>query len=469
MDMTVDLNLTNGRVVTTEGIFDAGVSIDNGKITAIAKDAHLPKASKKINVKGKPIIPGAIDPHTHCGIYNPFQADVEDASAIASVAGITTIMHCVWDRRAHSIVVPELTAIINKTAYIDMTFYAGIMTPQHIAELDNTVIKLGVTSFKHFLNRPEYEALGALHPDNGELWQSFTRIKNLGGVAMVHCEDYEIARKIGEVLQKRKGRKDAAAWNDSRPDFVEHLKLMEAAFIARITGCPLYVVHTTIGTAQEVVEWCHQNDTTIYIETTPAYLTQTKTDKVGILNKVNPPIRTKGHCEKLWEGVQNGWVDCIGTDHAPMPRKRKVGNGDIWSAMLGYSGVETMLPVMISEGYHKRNLPLQRIVEITSTKTAQIHGIPGKGAIRIGYDADLVVYDLKKTVKVDGDLLHYSAVRDFSLFDGWKLKGWPAMTFSRGSLVAEEGEVIGKKGHGKVVKRLPRTGPKKQNLQYLID
>ena len=288
-------------------------------------------------------------------------------------------------------------------------------------------------------------------------------------MAMVHCEDFEIARKLTERV-KASGAKDLAAWNDSRPDYCEQLKIWEMAVMAKITGCPLYVVHNTVATAKEVVDWADGNGVEMYIETTPAYLFFVKTDqKIGVLGKVNPPIRTRGHVEGLWQGIKDGWVDCIGTDHCPVTRSRKVGQGDIWSAMLGYPGSETMLPFMISEGFNKRGVPLERIAHLTATNTAAIHSIPNKGSIRVGNDADLVIVDPKKRVRLDSKTLHYSQIRDFSLFEGETFTGFPITTIVRGQVVAENGEIVGKRGYGKVVKRVPRKARPKPTVKQLLD
>ena len=465
--MTVDLVVKNGKIVTTEGIYEAGIAIDDGKIISVTGEAHLPKADRVVNARGHAVMPGAIDPHVHLGLYNQYGADVADSTRVQAVGGLTTTMHSILDKRSWKTAIPQLTKISEKNAYIDMTFYAIVMTAQHVSEIP-FAFKSGVTSFKHFTNRPEYEMLGILHLDDGEMYQSFEAIKKQGGVAMVHCEDFEISRKLIDPLKKA-GRKDLAAWDECRPDFVEHKKLIESAYMAWITGCPLYVVHNTIGTAREVVDWARAHNVEMYIETCPAYLSKVKTDKkVGLLGKVNPPIRTRGHVEALWQGIRDGWVDCIGTDHCAITKDRKVGQGDIWSAMLGYPGSETMLPFMISEGYNRRGIPLEKIAYLTSTNTARIHGIPNKGAIRVGYDADLIIVDLKKRVKLTEKVLQYSKLRDMNLFEGETFTGFPIMTIVRGEIVAENLQTVGKRAYGKVIKRIPRKGRKKPTLKYLL-
>jgi len=165
--LVVDLVVNNAKVVTSEGIYDAGIAVEDGKITAIAKEPNLPKSDKVIDAKGLPVMPGAIDPHVHLGLYNPFGEDVPDSTMVQAIGGLTTTMHSILDKRSLKVSVPELTEIANKNAYIDMTFYAAIMSMQHILELP-AAFELGVTSFKHFTNRPEYEMLNILHYDAAE-------------------------------------------------------------------------------------------------------------------------------------------------------------------------------------------------------------------------------------------------------------------------------------------------------------
>jgi dihydropyrimidinase len=137
--------------------------------------------------------------------------------------------------------------------------------------------------------------------------------------------------------------------------------------------------------------------------------------------------------------------------------------------MLSYPSSELMFPYMISEGFNKRGIPLERIAQLTSTKTAEIHGIPNKGKLQVGYDADLVILDPKKRVRIDEKILHYSQIRDFSLFEGETFTGFPVTTVVRGQVVAENGEIVGKRGYGRVVKRVPRKGPRRPSLPALLN
>lgn len=211
---------------------------------------------------------------------------------------------------------------------------------------------------------------------------------------------------------------------------------------------PLYAVHTTVGTHREVVDWARREGVEVS-ETCVSYLTLTRDSTIGVLGKVNPPLRSRMRQEALWRSVRDGYIQCIGTDHAVHKKEKKVGEGDVWSAWPGFPGSETMLPLMLSEGFHRRGLPLERIVEVCSYNTARIHGIPNKGDLAVGYDADVVLVDMKKEVKLSTDILHGAS--DFTLYEEWQVKGWPIMTILRGNVIVEEGSMVGKPGLGQVV------------------
>jgi dihydropyrimidinase len=447
------------------------VGVDDGKIVATGSDSTLPSADETVDAKGLLVMPGAIDPHVHMGIFNALEDDIRDTTMVQAIGGVTTSFEMKPDKRSYKESIPELTRAIDKNAHIDVTLYMTVMTQQHIDELPYAVAQ-GVTSFKHFWNKPEYEFLGIYYLDRGQIHSSYQKIKELGGVAMNHCEDFEISKTLTERVRSS-GAKDLAAWNDSRPDYCEQVMIWQAAYAAKMTGCPTYIVHTTVGTAKEVVDWARANHVTMYWETTPSYLHFVKSDrKIGVLGKVNPPIRTQGHVDALWDGVKSGWIDCIGTDHCSLPSSRKLPKGDksdIWETELAFPGSEMMLPFMISEAYNKRGVPIERVAELTSTNVARIHGLVNKGAISVGFDADIVIVDPKREVKVSDKILHYSRVRDFSLWEGEVMTGYPIMTICRGSIVARDGEIVGKPGYGKTVKHVPSNRTRNPTLSELVN
>jgi dihydropyrimidinase len=187
----------------------------------------------------------------------------------------------------------------------------------------------------------------------------------------------------------------------------------------------------------------------IFVETCPQYLTLTKDSPLGSLGKVNPPLRSSEDTEALWRGISEGLVDTIGTDHCPNPRETKTG--DIWNARPGFPGSATMLPVLLSEGVNKKRVSLERVAEVTSFNTAKIFNLfPRKGTIQVGSDADLCIVDLNLSKIVEAKMLQSQS--DFSLYEGWDLKGWPTLTMVRGKIVMKDGGIVGPKGHGRYIR-----------------
>jgi dihydropyrimidinase len=243
------------------------------------------------------------------------------------------------------------------------------------------------------------------------------------------------------------GRVDLAAWTESRPEFNEDDATHKVCVYAKQTGCRLYVVHLDTAVSLQRVIQARQEGAKVYAEACPHYLTLSKDDSFGVLGKVNPPLRDKERMAMLWKSLAEGHIDCVGTDHVAGKTSEKIGKGDIWSALLGFPGVETMLPVMLSEGVNKGRISLERVVEVCSYNTARIFNLyPRKGTIAIGSDADLAIVDLHKKVKVSPDILHSTS--DYTLYDGWTLEGWPTSTMVRGKVVMQDGNVAAKPGTG---------------------
>lgn len=480
----VDLVIKGAKVVTTEDILEGcGIAVKDGKIVGLAKEPNLPQADRVINLgEDKVLFPGAIDAHTHWGNgggnwrnMEIFTSDARTESTSAAAGGITTVMHSLWDNRSYKETIPVKTDIVNKNCLTDVVFYAVLMNLTHYLEMDEYFAR-GVTSYKHFMANDF-----APSTDDALMHLSFTKINQLGGTAMCHCEAcgpiyanlWQILKnenkedlapwnelsmlhtsdEVKRMLSKYQKRRNLEAWNDFRPDILEQEGMRRAKFHGELTGARVYVVHNTIKAGVQIASEALSSGSRFYLETCPQYLTFTKHDEhIGVRGKVNPPLRSKEDLEALWMGIENGTVLCIGTDHVtPMNSEHKQGN-DVWSASAGFPGSETMLPVLLSEGVNKRGIPLTTVARVCSYNTSRIHRIPSKGAIAPGYDADLVVVDLKKKFKVTPDTLHSSS--DVTLYDGWEFTGWPVMTILRGRVVMENSNIIAKptNGFARVVK-----------------
>ena len=194
-----------------------------------------------------------------------------------------------------------------------------------------------------------------------------------------------------------------------------------------------------------------------YAETCPHYLLHNIDSPIGILGKIQPPIRTQTDCDALWEGVTDGRIDTIGSDHCVDTLIDKRGKGDIWTATSSFPGTPTILPLMLSEGYHKRGISLQRIAELTSYNAANIFNLyPQKGTIMVGSDADLAIVDLDLEKIVTPSL--FQDFSGYSTYDGWKVKGWPVMTLLRGEVLVKDGKFVAKESQGKYVPRFLSDG-----------
>jgi dihydropyrimidinase len=274
-------------------------------------------------------------------------------------------------------------------------------------------------------------------------------------MAMVHAENMSIIHNLkGRFIEE--GRDDLKAWTDARPDIAEEEATRRAIWYAKQTGSTLYIVHMTIGRGVGWVRQAKADGVNVIAETCPHYLVLTKFDhdKVGSLGKVNPPLRDQQSQELLWQGLRDGDVTCVGSDHSTIvPKAEKLGSS-IWDAIPGFPGMGMLLPIMLSEGYHKGRLSLEQVVRILCDNNARVWGVhPRKGQIAIGADADFALVDLDAERVVTPEYMQSGA--DWGLYDGWNLKGWPTHTIVRGEVVMEHGQIVGSPEHGQYIPRYP--------------
>lgn len=452
-----DTILRNGIVVDPlDGVRPVDLAIHNGVIAAILQPGTPVDARKVIDVTGKHVFPGVIEPHTHIGFLNPFSADVTTESASAALGGVTTVFS--FHRHYQSAEpkpyddFPELVGMINAGAHVDMAIHLGMLTEVQTNEIEK-YIDWGVSSFKFYMayRGEDGKTVGMINEiDDGVMFDAFTTLgRHDHAVACVHCENTEIiGRRVRQV--KARGQNDLAAWNAARPSFAEAEHVRRAGYFAEQAGCNLYYVHIGAGPSVDEAILQKARYDRITIETCPHYLTLTEVSPLGPLAKVNPPVRAQADQDRIWQALIAGDIATVGTDHCAMPRARKAG--DIWQASPGFPGMATMLPVMLSEGHHRRGMGLQQIARALSYNAAKAFNLlPRKGALQVGFDADIAVVDLELEQVVRPEALGSSS--DFSLQEGEKLKGWPVMTLLRGKVVAEGGRVVGSAGDGRYLAR----------------
>jgi dihydroorotase (multifunctional complex type) len=455
--MEFDLVITNGNVVTHEGITETGIAINEGQIVAVTNDPLLPPAKKTIDATGKYVLPGIIDGHLHFGSYRPLDEDCRSETRACAAGGITTIGIHVEGRTPKNTrgileLFEERRRDFEANSLVDGFFHAKISDDRSLEEI-HKCLDIGISTFQAKWRRETWGEKGG----DPALFTILEQVGKLGPGArtIIHAENYDIAALLRERLVKE-GRKDFLAWGDSRPNFCEEEFLMRSVLFAKVTNCPILIEHLTTSRGVDIAARAKQEGVDVIVETCPHYLTLNREYK-GILRDdpslghPNPPFRDKENNERLWQAVRDGVVDCVGSDHCAPALKDK--GHDVWDSPVSTGdSSEMILPVMLSEGVDKGRVSLEKVVEVCCYNPAKIYDLyPRKGIIAVGSDADIVMVDLGKKRKVSVAVLH--SVAPWTLWESWEFRGWPVLTLLRGEVIMEEREVTGKTGGGRYLHR----------------
>ena len=435
------------------------IALRDGRIAAfLERDADSSVADDVIDAGGLHVLPGVIDPHTHIGLGG--ELDWQTESAMAARGGVTTLFNYVIGGSSYFELVAAEHEAAERLSHVDYALHVVPCTQEHLGELDQYIDELGITSFKFFMNFRGQEGayLGVEGTDDSYLYEYLRKVSQRpGAIANIHTENIEIVWKLREDV-RNSGLGGLAAWDACRPDFTEAEAVGRVGFFSTLVGAPLYVVHLSAASCLREAELARtrsKEQAPIYVETCPHYLTHTVDSPVGSLGKVNPPLRHRDDVEALWEGLKNGLIQTVGSDHVARQRARK--ETDIWTATAGISGTGAILTSLLSEGVHKRGLPLEKVVEVTSTNAARIFGLlPRKGTIGIGSDADLVLVDLEEERTVDADT--WGGGAEYNLYEGWEMKGWPTLTMLRGQVLYRDGDAVATPGFGEYLHRSAKGG-----------
>lgn len=460
--MTFDAIILDSHIVLPSGIINKNVVIDQGKIVGLTNDA--PQCDKKIDAKGLVALPGLIDPHVHYGVYSPIEQAAVTESKVAAVGGVTTMMRMLRMGGSYTKELDLHLAESAKSHYVDYTVHASILHENQIDEMDYCT-KKGISSFKLYMNlgdevshvymdmTPGKNALVEQRVETSSkiVEQVIAKAAKLHCPVLIHAEDYQMC-SCGIREAKEKKKNGLGAWSESRPVESEVKAITTASEMARKHGCTLYFVHIGSQAAMDAILQQRKNGTKIFVETCPHYLTLSHESQQGYLAKVMPPIRSSKDAERIWREVQSGTIDTIGTDHVANQLKLKIGGDTVWDALAGFPGIGTLLPILLSEGINKERFSLPRLATLTSLNAAKIFGMyPKKGIIQKDSDADIVLVDIKAEKKASAELL--DGFSDYTVYEGWKLKGWPVKTLVRGEVIAEDGKVVAKPGYGKFIPR----------------
>jgi dihydropyrimidinase len=459
----VDLVVRSGTVVTENGTIEADIAIQDGRIIAVGRG--LPRARQELDAKGAFVLPGGFDPHTHLNSrWPPFGEerrpidDFTHGTRAAAAGGITTVGDFVYQLQDMTLAasIDKIRDEAEQKSIIDFALHVVIeLADAELVEAIPAMVAAGHQSFKFYTNLSDFVEHRRLYLD------LLHAIGQAGGVALFHCED----QAIGEFCSRHllaAGRRSVMLYPQSRPPEVEFSATELSLRMAAVARVPAYLVHLSLASALEEAIEARDAGQTVFVETRPLYLYLTEdvfaqSDREAAKYVGTPPIRKATDLQRLWAGLVEGDVDVVATDHVGFTMADKYREGDTFDDVpRGVANLETLIPMLYSEGVATGRISLERMVQLISTTPAKIFGLyPRKGVIAVGSDGDLCVLDPTQTVTL-GVRPRYSA-SDFEVYAGRKVTGWPRYTISRGDVVFAEGEVQGKPGRGRLVLRPPHN------------
>ena len=456
----MDLKITGGTIVTSSDNYKADVGVKDGKIVTIAKQIK-DESDQTIDARGKYVLPGGIDMHTHLDM--PFGGtvsadDFETGTIAAAHGGTTTVVDFAIQSKGASLK-KALDTWMQKAkgkAVIDYGFHIAVtdLNDKVMDELPQ-MVKAGVTSFKCFL---AYK--GALMIDDGALLQVLQKANKSGALVMIHAENGDV---IDVLVKDALAKKQTAPKYHAltRPPEAEGEATGRGITIARMAGAPLFIVHLSCKQALDKVTAARANGEPIFAETCPQYLLKSFSNYLepgfkGAKYVMSPPLRDESNWDLLWAGLGSGALTSVSTDHCPFNFKgqKDMGKGNFAAIPNGAPGIEHRLMLMFDAGVNQGRISLNRFVDLVSTAPAKMFGLfPDKGTVAVGSDADLVVFDPKMSFRISAKTHHQNV--DYTPYEGYIGHGRPTVVISNGNVIIQDGKFLGKKGVGRFLKRKP--------------
>lgn len=452
--MSVNTLITGGTVVTATSTFEAAVAVDDGTIVGVGEKTSLPDGEHRIDATDQLVMPGIVDPHVHVADHVSIDS-YQSASAAAALGGVTTFIDFAWqayegEESPWDTEGPLSEGLAEKRAnasesLVDFGLHGGILREgADLFEELPDLIEAGVTSFKMYT---AYE----FGVSNGYLRRVFDRLADHGVVGVVHTEDDSVCQSL--VSEMRAAGEDAPeAYPRSRPDYAEAMAAEDAVRIATEAGAKYYGFHTSCRAAADVLAQFQDDGSHVRAETCTHYTTLEESvhEELGNLPKIAPPIRSPDDREAMFEHLRGGALSVVSTDHVAQRRASKE-NQPWWEGPYGANGIQRSLPVFHDEAVNKRGLSYPFLVRVMSTNPARTFGLPNKGTLDPGTDADIILFDPEQTETISAE--DNASKADYSIYDGRAITGHVTTTLVRGEVIAKDGEVLGEPGYGEFIQR----------------
>lgn len=474
--MTTKILIQNGTLLTASDTYRADLLIEGEQIALIGSDINAPDA-EIVDATDKLIMPGGIDPHTHFDLpmFDTVSSDDHyTGHKAAAFGGTTTVMDFV----PHSPPLGEKLGIkgdvhvwrakADPKAAIDFGFHMNITHfDDDVARQIPTLLEEGITTLKVFT---AYNGRLRLHDD--EIFDVMRIARDHGMLTMVHAENGDVIETLtAEALAE--GHTEPIWHARTRPAWGAVESVLRACALAAQANAPLYVVHMNTAGGVDQVEYARDQGVPVMGETTPPYLFFSVDDLQrpdGAKWICSPPVRTERDNARLWEGIVDGVIQSMGTDHCPffydgtkpivyegeeiaIPGK-ELGADDFTKIPNGLPSVGDRMPVLWTEGVVKGRMTPNQFVALMSTNPAKIFGLyPRKGALVPGADADIVIWDPERVVDYGVEMSHQRT--DYNLYEGWELIGYPERIYLRGNLIVDGDQWLGKPGMGRFLHRKP--------------
>ncbi|MGP4105960.1 allantoinase AllB [Virgibacillus sp. L01] len=452
--MKWDHVIYNGNIVTPEDEYQANIYIKGGKIVSISAEELDGEAEETTDASGLSVLPGLIDSHVHSRDGgSTYKEDFYHSTKAAAAGGITTVFE-----------MPNTNPPVNnaenfknqsenlkKKAHVDFAIWGICLGDINLKDLQG-LDKSGVIGFKYFwgyaVNKKTYQLIynyeegmkDVIPPCNdGEVYQMLEEVTKTEKTFAIHAENSDLINYLTKKM-KETGESDYDTVLASRPNLAEEMTIEAGIAMAKKTGTRLHVLHVSSAEGVDLIRKAQEEGYPITAETCPHYLFLTNEDyeKIGPSMKVYPLVKYKKDQEKLWEGISNGVLSFVCSDHAPHTEEEKKGN--LWNVPAGMCGVETLAPLMLNAVSDKK-ITIRQVASLLSANPAKQYGVyPQKGSIQVGSDADFTIVDMNKQSVIKKENLHSKS--KVTAYDGFQVKGMPVRTIVRGTTVMKEGKIL---------------------------